>query len=176
MTSAVVLGLLRPAQASRHPIIAETEQRVVQFELDKRLPGCRLVLRQVGESIGPWRSLDGQPWPADDVVDIADDRLWRDGEPPLTALFGRTIDPASADVRSRMLHFLGLLGDHDGTFDDRRLDDLLQLSISPTDLWLAVGRAATVTVSDRAVEALRGAPDQQARLDRVFDEIARGVS
>jgi len=175
MTSAVVLALLRPAKASRHPIIAETERRVVHFELDKRLPGCKLVLRQVGESIGPWRSFDGGPWPGDRAVAIADDVLWHDDEPPLTALFGRTIDPVSTDVRSRMLHFLGLLGDHASTFDDQRLEDLLKLSITPTDLWLVVGQARQVTVSDRAVEALRGVPEEQAWLDQVFDEIARSV-
>lgn len=172
MTSAVRLGLLRPRQASRHPVIATAEQRVVEFELGKRLTDYELVLRQVGSTNGPWQSIDEYPWPEGATASIADDVLWQQNAPPLTTLFSRTVDPMAAGVRSRMLHFLNLLDARDSSLDDDRLDALLKLSISPTDLWLIVTESDNMMVTDRDITALRGAPDDAAQLDHAFDEIA----
>lgn len=141
-------------------------------ELARRLGPVNLDLRTVGDSIGPWRSAAHAAWPAavDATVDLTEH--FGDTDPPLTSLFARTVDDRAASVRRRMLHHLGLLPIE--TFDDNAYSSLDQLSLRPTDLWLIVANAASVTVTGRDVMAFGAPSDDEghAMLDARFEALA----
>ena len=111
-------------------------------------------------------------WPADvdAVVDVAD--LVGPDAPPLTALFARTVAPESAEVRRRMLRHLGFI---DGRpFDHAALAALDDLVPTPTDLWLLVSSAPTVSVADPAIRALAiSDASQAAALDAALGRAAQ---
>lgn len=161
------LGIVRPDRP--HRAIADAEARVLQAEIDRRLGATVLDLRVTGPDLGHWRSLDHAAWPADVDAVVAADRLWRDDLPPLTALFARTVDPAAADVRRRMLAHLGVLPV--GRLDESAVASLLAGPIRPTDLWLVVSEAGEVDVGDRHVAGFAGTPEARATLDDALDRL-----
>lgn len=140
-TSPIRLGIVRPATGSGDPLVAEIEPRVLAYELARRLGPVSLDLRTDGDAIGRWLPLAHAAWPAaiDAQLDAA--ALWSSSV-PLTALITRTIEPAAAEVRARMLAHLGLIPADPAPLGADRLAELAALSITPTDLWL-VARAAT---------------------------------
>lgn len=177
------IGVLRPAGA--HPVAAEAEARVIRHELVRRLGNVTVDLRiDLAEPLGPWMPLAHASWPADVDALIETDALFGGDHPPLTALFARTVDPGAAAVRRRMLDLLGLAAAE--VFDDDALAGLDAMTPSPTDLWLIVGGAGDVAVSDRAVagfaetattsiEALDGAFDRVAEQLRSNDAVGAAV-
>lgn len=174
-TPPVRLGIVRPGHASPSALVATIEARVLQAELTRRLGAVLLDLRTDGAAVGPWQPLAHAAWPA--AIDARPDvtGLW--GATPLTALLGRTIDPAAAEVRARMLAHLGLIPEAAVALDATRLASLTELHLRPTDLWLVARAAGTVATGDAAVDALvaePGSPDVAA-LDAALDAIAATV-
>ena len=161
------IGIVRPDRP--HRAVADAEARVLQAEIDRRLGPTVVDLRVVGTDLGRWRSADHAAWPADVDVVIDADRLWGDHVPPLTALFARTIEPAAADVRRRMLTHLGVLPVD--LVDDDDLAALLEGPARPTDLWLVVAEATRIDLADRRVAAFRAQPDTIAALDAELDRV-----
>jgi hypothetical protein len=175
-TSPIRLGIVRPAGASGDAIVAEIEARVLAAELARRLGAVLLDLRTDGPALGRWQPLANAAWPTaiDALVDVGG--LWSSSL-PLTALFARTVEPAAADVRSRMLAHLELVPAAPTPLDAARLTELQTLSITPTDLWLAARAASAVSTGVAAVDALAAPADADgiAELDRVLDTLAAGV-
>ncbi len=164
------VGVVRPDGV--HAIAAEAEARVIRHELDRRIGPVAADLRIDGtESAGSWQPLAHASWPAAIDALIEADELFGDSVPPLTALFARTVEPDAAAVRRRMLDHLGLFTD--AAFDDAALAQLDDMVPTPTDLWLIVGGAPAVTVSDKAVAGLADTSSETiAALDAAFDRIA----
>lgn len=164
------LGVVRATDASIDPTVAEIEARVVRAELERRLGPVTLDLRTDGTAAGPWLPRAHAAWPADVDATIELGGLGADAG-HLVALFGRTVEPDAADVRSRMLHHLGVLP-VDGSLDDDLLATLLPAPARPTDLWLVVGSASEAATREPAHQLLRsGATDDRTdALDRWFDD------
>lgn len=168
------LGVLRPDRPIE--VVARAEARVLQCELERRLGRVALDLRVDGDPIGGWQPIANAAWPTtvDAVVDGT--QLWSPDLPPLTALYGRTIEPAAAEVRRRMLWHLGLLSET--VFDRSALDALAALPLRPTDIWLMVTSAERVELDDPALVALAATPGgpEQATLDDCLDAIAGALT
>lgn len=176
-TPPIRLGIVRPAGASGDAIVAEIDARVLATELARRLGPVLLDLRIEGSALGRWRSLANAAWPAaiDALVDA--DALWS-STVPLTALFARTVEPAAAEVRLRMLAHLGLVPADPSVLDPTRLAELRTLSVTPTDLWLAARAASAVATGVVEVDALVTPVDAPgiAELDRALDAVTAGVT
>lgn len=170
------LGVVRASGASTDPTIAEMEARVVRAELERRVGPVTLDLRTDGKTVGPWLPMAHAAWPGDVDATIDIDDL---GEraPHLVALFGRTVEPDAADVRSRMLEHLGVLPTGETALTDELLVDLLPAPARPTDLWLVVRAAADPATSDPAHRPLRLEPgaDAVAAIDRWFDDVVAAL-
>lgn len=167
------LGVVRAPDAAADVTLATIDARVVRAELERRLGPVTLDLRTAGTPAGPWMPIDHAAWPSD--VDATIDLADLDGAShELAALFGRTVEPSAADVRRRMLEHLSILPIGDEPLTDDRLDALLPPPARPTDLWLVVRDASSITTTEPAHTLLRTAPtyDVIARLDRWFDAIA----
>ena len=164
------LGVLRATDASTDPTVAEIEARVVRTELVRRLGPVTLDLRTDCTAAGPWLPRTHAAWPADADATIELDGLGDDAG-HLVALFGRTVEPDAADVRSRMLHHLRVLP-VDGPLDDDLLAALLPAPARPTDLWLVVVSASEVATREPAHQLLRAGvtDDRTEALDRWFDD------
>lgn len=177
------VGVVRPDRPALP--IAEAEARVIRSELTRRLGTVVCDLRIDGAPLGEWTTRATAAWPADIDVEIDPDSLWGNGLPPLTALFGRTVDPTAADVRGRMLEHLGLGG---RPLDDDVLDG--DIPWRPTDLWLLARRDGvapgaspelasfdaddgTVEMLDTAFDVLTAAIRAQVPAERAVNEIAR---
>jgi hypothetical protein len=176
-TPSVRLGLVRPSGAASRPVVAEIEARVLRHELGRRLGTVVLDLRTDGPAIGPWQPLANAGWPATIDARIDADALW--SEPVgLTALAGRTVDPAIVDVRRRMLVHLGIIPVEPQPLDAARLAALDSLLLRPLDLWLIASEASEVDTGEAAVDALTVPPGDAAvaRLDGILDEIAAGLT
>jgi hypothetical protein len=176
-TPPIRLGIVRPAGASSDTIVAEIEARVLATELARRLGPVLLDLRIDGNAIGRWRPLAHAAWPTaiDALVDVG--TLWS-STTCLTAQFARTVEPAAAEVRGRMLTHLGLIPDEAAPLDAMRLAGLRALSITPTDLWLVARAATAVTTGVAEIDAITtpaGAPEV-AELDLTFDALAAGIT
>lgn len=165
------IGVLRAADASADPTVAEMEARVLRAELERRIGAVTLDLRTDGPATGPWLPRAHAAWPADIDVTI---ELDSDQARHLLVLFGRTIEPVAADVRSRMLHHLGVLPVGDAPLTDELLAELLPVHARPTDLWLVVQSAAQLATSEPAHRLLRSdaADSGPADVDRWFDSTA----
>ena len=163
------LGIVRPDRPAA--VVAIAEARVLSRELERRLGSVVLDLRVHGDQIGPWAPLANAAWPADIDAQIDPELIWSTGVPPLTTLFGRTVEPAAAEVRRRMLAHLGLLP---SVVDEQTVEELSSLPMRPTDLWLIVAAAERVEIDDPAIRSFgttAGDPDQ-TELDAAFDAIA----
>lgn len=165
-------GVLRPERA--HPAVAVAEARVIRTETERRLGPVTLDLRIDGEPVGDWRPIAHASWPADIDATVDAAQLWGPDLPPLTTLFARTVEPAAASVRRRMLRHLGVLPDRPFDLDTELFDRLDDFPVRPTDLWLVATEARSVTHPDPSVRALATAPGSPAhgRLDQAFDRIA----
>jgi hypothetical protein len=163
------IGVLRPNRP--RVVVARAEARVLRFELERRLGPVTLDLRVAGTAVGLWDPIERAAWPVgvDAVLGATD--LWSEGMPPLTSLFGRTVEPSTAAVRSGMLRHLGLLPSEPFTFDDAHLAGLDDARLRPTDLWVIVTAASHITTTDPAIRALTGVTDDTV-LDTVFDRVA----
>lgn len=165
------LGIVRAQGASIDPTVASMEARVIRAELERRLGPVSLDLRTEGSAVGPWLPRHLAAWPADvdAIIELSD---LGDRAPWLIALFGRTVDPAAADVRRRMLEHLDVLPAGDDPLTDGQLDALLPPPARPTDLWLVVCSASSVATSEPAHDALRLDPDDATigELDGWFDD------
>jgi len=169
MTDAPVrVGVVRPNRPPRP--VAEAEARVIRTELTRRLGVVSCDLRVDGAPVGPWSSRATAAWPADIDLEIDAAILWNDELPPLTALFGRTVDATAADVRARMLEHLGLGG---RPLDDAVLDDAIPWR--PTDLWLLARRDGVAAGASRELAAFADDGRSSAPLDAAFDAIAASV-
>lgn len=171
--TAIRLGIVRPDRPAA--VIATAEARVLTREFERRLGPIVLDLRVDGDPIDGWVDVATASWPTGIDVEIDAAELWATGLPPLTSLFGRTVDPAAAAVRRRMLGHLGLLP---STFDQATLDEVSSIPLRPTDLWLMLGAAERVDVDDpaiRAFTAATGAADQ-ATLDAQFDRLVEPLA
>lgn len=172
MTHIAPTGLRLGLRRADRPlaVVAIAEARVLQHELERRLGTIGLDLRLDGDPLGGWQPIANAAWPTDIDAELDAATIW--GSTPLTALFARTVEPAAAAVRRRMLTHLGLLPA--GDFDQETLRSLSALPIRPTDLWLMVTAAERVDVDDPAVAAFAapaGGPEQTA-LDAMFDRVA----
>jgi hypothetical protein len=160
-----------------HPALANAEARVIARELQARLGEAGFDLRVDGETCGVWQPLAHASWPSsvDAVLDVG--ALWDASAPPLTALFARTVEPAAAEVRRRMLRHLGVIPEGAFELDDERWARLTTGHARPTDLWLVATEAAAVTIADPAVTGLAtGTGDPaQAALDGVFDQLVAAL-
>ncbi|MEO6654430.1 MAG: hypothetical protein ABIP17_17460 [Ilumatobacteraceae bacterium] len=161
------IGVLRPDRPL--PVIAEAEARVIEQELERRLGDVTVDLRVDGESIGRWLPVANAAWPTDVDLVISTAALWGDDVPPLTAAFGRTVEPAAATVRRRMLRHLDLMPEPPFALDAPLLDALVDRRVRPTDLWLVAEAASSIDVDVPAVRALVE-PEGAARIDRAFDD------
>jgi hypothetical protein len=157
------VGVVRPDRPA--PPIAEAEARVIRSELTRRLGTVVCDLRIDGAPLGEWTTRATAAWPADIDVEIDSNLLWGDGLPPLTALFGRTVDPTAADVRGRMLEHLGLGG---RPLDDDVLD--ADIPWRPTDLRLLARRDGDAAGSSFELAAMASDGEEAARLDTAFDD------
>ena len=169
------IGVLRPASASTDPAVALAEARVIRHELARRLGEVSIDLRNDGATIDPWLPLEHAAWPGD--VDATIDLTPVTGtQPPrLLALFARTVEPAAADVRWRMLHHLGILPVEQ--LDDAELERRLPRPQRPTDLWLVVRDATELDVTETRLDALRSADSDETRaVDGWLDEVVAGLS
>jgi hypothetical protein len=168
-------GVLRPERS--HPAIAMAEARVLFTELGRRLGPVELDLRIDGEPLADWQPIANASWPADIDTSIDPDLLWGPDLPPLTALFGRTVDPTAASVRRRMLRHLGVIPDGPFDLDADLFDRLDALPIRPTDLWLIAGEARSVIHPDPALCAFVAPSDgtEHAQLDQAFDRAVDGL-
>ncbi len=166
-------GIVRAPDASTDPAVAEIEARVVRTELERRVGPVSLDLRTDGPRVGPWLPREHAAWPADvdATIDLAD---LGSLAARLPALFARTVEPAAADVRSRMLHHLGVLP-VDTTLTDELLDELLPAPARPTDLWLVVRSADDLATGDPSHRSLRDDGADVAGLDRWFDDTVAGL-
>ena len=164
------IGVLRPT--ALHRVAAEAEARVIRHELERRVGPVSLDLRIAHfEPVGPWLPVTHASWPSSIDVLVTGDDLFGDHAPPLTALFARTVEPEAAAVRRRMLVHLGVAAE--GAFDDGTLTALDEMTPTPTDLWLLVGAADDVSVSDDSVAGLgETSADAVATLDDLFDGVA----
>lgn len=162
------LGVVRAADASTDPTVAEMEARVVRAELERRLGPVTLDLRTPGPTTGPWLPVEHAAWPSD-VDATIDLGALGDHAGHLVSLFARTVDPIVADVRGRMLHHLGVLP-ADATLTDDLLAALLPAPARPTDLWLVVRSAGDLATSEPAHRRLRADADPVEALDRWFDD------
>ncbi len=170
------LGVVRAANASPDVTVAEMEARVVRAELERRLGAVTFDLRTDGPTTGPWLPRAHAAWPADiDAMIELDDLGDRAGH--LVALFGRTVEPVAADVRSRMLHHLEVLPLGDTVLTDDLLDDLLPSPARPTDVWLVVRSASNLATSEPAHQLLRADADggDTGALDHWFDDVVAGL-
>ena len=167
------IGVLRPAGASRNPVVALAEARVVRRELERRLGAVTLDLRAVEPAPEPWRPVAHADWPAgvDATIDVGP--VVGVEAPRLAALLGRTIDPGAADVRRRMLTHLGVLPVE--RLDDAALASLLPEPQRPTDVWLVIAGAGDTSGLDPAVRALGGDPDEMAAVDAWFESAVDGL-
>lgn len=161
-------GIVRAADASLDPTVAEIEARVVRSELERRVGPVSLDLRTDGPAVGPWLPREHAAWPADvdATIDLAD---LGELAARLPALFARTVDPTSADVRSRMLHHLGVLP-VDTPLTDDLLAELLPAPARPTDLWLVVRAADELATDEPSHRPLRDGGSDAAGIDRWFDD------
>lgn len=168
-------GVLRPERS--HPAIATAEARVLFTELGRRLGPVELDLRIDGDPLAAWQPIANASWPADIDISIDPDLLWGPDLPPLTALFGRTVEPTAASVRRRMLRHLGVIPDGPFDLDADLFDRLDALPMRPTDLWLIAGEARAVVHPDPAVCAFVTASDgaEHTQLDQAFDQIVDGL-
>lgn len=166
------VGVRRPDRPLA--VIAEAEARVIEHELFRRLGDVTVDLRVDGDPLGRWMPIDNASWPADVDAVIETSAIWHDDLPPLTTLFGRTVDPDAAAVRRRMLRHLDLMPEPPFVFDTPLFDELVARRVRPTDLWLVAGAASSVAVEIPAVRALVGDVDAE-RLDCAFDEATRGL-
>ena len=164
------IGVLRPNRPSV-AVVARAEARVIRVELERRLGPVTLDLRIAGTALSPWEPIEHAAWPVGVDALLGATELWSEGMPPLTSLFGRTVEPSTAAVRSGMLRHLGLLPSEPFTFDDAHLADLDDARLRPTDLWVIVTAASNVTTSEPDISVLTGVTDV-TRLDAVFDRIA----
>ena len=174
------LGVVRAADASTDPTVAEMEARVVRAELERRLGPVTLDLRTEGPTTGPWLPREHAAWPSDVDATIELGGLGDDAG-HLVTLFARTVDPVAADVRGRMLHHLGVLP-VDTALTDHLLAELLPAPARPTDLWLVIRSAADLATGEPAHRLLRADADadtdadtdadrdRAAALDRWFDD------
>jgi hypothetical protein len=176
-TPPIRLGIVRPAGASSDATVAEIEARVLVTELTRRLGPVLLDLRTDGPAIGRWQPLAHAAWPTaiDAVVDVA--ALWS-STLPVTALFARTVEPAAAEVRARMLLHLGVVAAEPAPLDHARLAMLEELTLTPTDLWLIARAAAGVHtgVADIDALAIPVSAAGVAELDGAFDAVASAVT
>jgi hypothetical protein len=170
------LGVMRATDASRDTTVATIEARVVRAELERRLGPVTLDLRTEGPTVGPWLPRAHAAWPGDvdATIDLGDLGV---NAAHLVALFGRTIEPVAADVRSRMLHHLGVLPVK-AALTDEVLAELLPPPARPTDLWLVVRGAANLTTSEPAHHLLRddSGVDAEAVRGAVDDWFDRAVT
>lgn len=170
------IGVLRPDRPGR--VVALAEARVIAAELERRLGPVVLDLRIDGPSIDGWSSVANASWPGsvDALVDAS--ALWNAALPPLTTLFGRTIEPVAAEVRQRMLVHIGVIPGEPFELDDQRLAALSELPLRPTDLWLIARAAGGVSVTDPAIRAFGATVGtvEQGELDTAFDAVAAGLS
>ena len=164
------LGVVRAADASTDPTVAEMEARVVRAELERRLGPVTLDLRTEGPTTGPWLPREHAAWPSDVDATIELGGLGDDAG-HLVALFARTVDPVAADVRGRMLHHLGVLP-VDTALTDHLLAELLPAPARPTDLWVVIRSAADLATGEPAHRLLRADADgdRAEALDRWFDD------
>lgn len=164
----IAVGVVRPARPAGP--IAEAEARVIRAELARRLGPVTCDLRVDGPPVGPWSSRATAAWPADIDVEIDPAGLWNDDLPPLSALFGRTVDPTAADVRRRMLEHLGIGG---SPVADEMLDH--EVPWRPTDLWLLVRHDGVAEGASPDLVALADGPAMASALDAAFDEVATEI-
>lgn len=176
MTTSPRLGIVRPDRPVRW--LADAEGRVLDAELSRRLGPVSLDLRVDGPPVGRWGSLDHAAWPRDVAAVIDVGALYGEGVPPLTTLFGRTVEPAAAEVRRRMLIHLGIIPDTEYQLDDSTLAPLGAPSLTATDMWLLARSATRIAIDDPAIVALVSATSgpSQITLDHLFDRIAADVS
>jgi hypothetical protein len=170
------LGVVRPSQVLS--VIAAAEARVLSLELSRRLGSIRLDLRIAGDACGPFQPVAHAAWPTGIDATIDASAIWSSATPHLTPLFGRTIEPAAAEVRTRMLRHIGIVPTAPFTLDESMIASLLDTSIRPTDLWIVVQQADEVTLADDAIKSLAAAPGspEQTDLDQAFDRIAADVA
>ncbi len=163
------LGVLKPERSL--DVVAAAEARVIRNELERRLGPITLDLRIVGDPLAEWQSFGQASWPTDVDAVIDAGLLWRPDLPPLTALFGRTLDSGAAAVRRRMLRHLGLVPDAPFDLDGDRLDRLTEFPLRPTDLWLIADAARSVTHPDPAIGSFAAQPgsDEHVQLDAAFE-------
>ena len=168
-------GVLKPERSL--DVVAVAEARVISNELERRLGPITLDLRIVGDPLAGWHSIGQASWPADVDAVIDADLLWQPGLPPLTALFGRTLDSGAAAVRRRMLRHLGLIPDAPFDLDGERLDRLTELPLRPTDLWLIADEARSVTHPDPAIGSFAAQPGgaEQVQLDAAFERVVEAL-
>jgi hypothetical protein len=163
------LGVMRATDASRDTTVATMEARVVRVELERRLGPVTLDLRTEGPTIGPWLPSEHAAWPGDvdATIDLGDLGV---NAAHLVALFGRTIEPVAADVRSRMLHHLGVLPVN-AALTDELLAEVLPPPARPTDLWLVVRASTNLATSEPAHRLLRDDGGGDANVDADVDAI-----
>lgn len=173
-TTLLRVGIKRPRDVSNNETIAVAEARVVCNELQRRLGPLGFDLRSDGAAIGPWQPHATAAWPTDIDLELEAADLWRADQPALTALFGRTVAPAAAEVRERMLIHLGVIPLEPAPLDDERLSELSALRLRPTDLWLVVRNACELRLADPAVRGFSESVGSQAcqLLDIEFDRLA----
>lgn len=138
----------------------------------------RLDLRIERGSSGPFQPLAHAAWPTGIDARIDPSALWSSETSHLTPLFGRTIEPIAAEVRTRMLRHIGVVPTTPYVLDEAMLEALLEPSIRPTDLWIIVREATDVAVGDIAIKsfaASSGSPEQ-TELDGVLDRAAGDVA
>ena len=163
------IGVARP---DRPPgLIAEIEARVIRAELERRLGATTVDLRVDGAPIGAWASRDSAAWPADVDAVVPPDLLWSDDLPPLTALFGRTLDDVAIEIRSHMLDHLGC---SDEPIDDRVVAD--EVPWRPTDVWLLARRNGVSADTDPRLQAMAEGDATAADLDGAFDAAADHIA
>ncbi len=167
----VRLGIERPGRPTE--VVATAEARVIHHELSRRLGDVTVDLRVAGDALGPWQPLAHAAWPADIDHRLDESVLWADDLPPMTSLLPRTVDPAAAAVRERMLRHLGVIPDGEFVLDDDFLSGLGIRTLRPTDLWL-IARAASSIDADAARGFMSGA-DDDARLDTLFDAVVADI-
>jgi hypothetical protein len=167
------LGILRPDRPAA--VVALAETRVLSTELERRLGPVVLDPRVAGDPIGGWQPIAHAAWPVDIDAELDATLIWGDDLPPLTTLFGRTVEPAAAEVRRRMLHHLGMLPVE--IFDQPALDALAVLPLRPTDVWLITCAAEHVELDDPEIAAFAPAAGAEAgaELDAAFDRLAGAV-
>ncbi len=176
----VRIGIVRPAPvASDHRvagIVAEIEARVLAHELARRLGPVLLDLRIGGDALGRWQPLAHASWPAAIDARVDAGGLWS-ASTPLTALFARTVQPAAAEVRARMLAHLGMIPAEPAPLDAARLADLAGLCVRATDLWLLTRAATVVETGVAEIDALATPPTAPgiAQLDATFDALCAAV-